>query len=249
MTEAGIDPQAGPVQVEMVPHEGGSALVVRGAAKTDPDIPRYVLPSAAEEDSHPKSLQTDIPGVTPRPPRSPQPQAAAAPPSPAASAELPSRPAASPTNLLYEGKTFEEWRDASRIELSTERHLTAVQALAAFGANGYASEATEAILDVAGKYDFRVDVQRQSAESNLRSAIRRSFTSPRGIDPKIAFPMIMKRYTASPDVWHGFVVYLLSWRVPLESKEMVELARPLLEHQDPEMCAAAAGSDLSHQSR
>ena len=117
--------------------------------------------------------------------------------------------------------------------------MAAVQALAAFGANGYASEATEAILDVAGKYDFRIDVQRQSAESNLRSAIRRSFTMPRGIDPKIAFPMIMKRYNDAPEVWHGFVVYLLSWRVPLESKEMVELARPLLEHQDPEMRAAA----------
>ena len=54
---------------------------------------------------------------------------------------------AKPT-LRYDGKTFDEWRTAWQTELSTEKRLEAVQALAAFGANGYGKEAAEAIFEV-----------------------------------------------------------------------------------------------------
>ena len=144
MKDAGIDPHAGPVQVEMVPQESGSTLVVRGR-KADDDVPPYVLPSAAEEDKHPQRPKQDLPGVTPK----------LEPTAPSKPAPTPRRQADSPTNLRYEGKTFEEWRDASRIELSTERQTEAVKALAAFGANGYARDATEAILDVAARARIR----------------------------------------------------------------------------------------------
>ncbi len=56
--------------------------------------------------------------------------------------------------LLYDGKTFDQWRDAWQTELSPERRAEAVKALATFGANGYGREAAKAILDVAGQYDW-----------------------------------------------------------------------------------------------
>ena len=58
-------------------------------------------------------------------------------------------------NFRYEGKTFNEWRSAWQTELSTEKRIEAVKALAAFGANGYGKEAAEAILEVAGQYDWK----------------------------------------------------------------------------------------------
>jgi beta-lactamase regulating signal transducer with metallopeptidase domain len=57
---------------------------------------------------------------------------------------------------LYDGRTFESWRSTWRNELSTEKRIEAVKALAAFAANGYDQEATQAILDVAGDYDWEI---------------------------------------------------------------------------------------------
>jgi hypothetical protein len=57
-------------------------------------------------------------------------------------------------SLRYDGKTFDYWRDLWRNELSTERRMEAVKALAAFGAAGYGTEAAEAILEVVKQYDW-----------------------------------------------------------------------------------------------
>jgi beta-lactamase regulating signal transducer with metallopeptidase domain len=128
MSAAGIDPKTGPVQVEMIPHEGGSAVVVRGATKPDSDVPSYELPSAADEDAVPTRPGGEIPGATASPPKEQDPS------------ETQTRPrtilAPTKPNLRYEDKTFEEWRDAWRTELSIEKRLEVVKALAAFGAAG-----------------------------------------------------------------------------------------------------------------
>ena len=50
--------------------------------------------------------------------------------------------------LCYDGKGFEEWRREWKHELKPERRAEAVNAFAAFGANGYGKEAAEAILEV-----------------------------------------------------------------------------------------------------
>jgi hypothetical protein len=187
-----------------------------------------VLPSAAEEDHQPQGLKQEVPNVPIGSPAK----------TPSKSAKAQTSPPASPSNLRYEGKTFEEWRDASRIELSTERQLVAVQALAAFGANGYAREATDAILDVAAKHDFGASSPRDSAESRLKFAIYDSFTSRRSIGKSIAFPMIFQRYERAPEAWHDFVVYVLS-RPPSLPSEVITRVRPLLEHEQADMRAAA----------
>jgi hypothetical protein len=123
---------------------------VRYAAPTEvgPDVPRYVLPSAAEEDTHPARSRVEIPGM-------------AAPPGKPSTKPTPSRPsrrrgaAAAKASLRFEGKTFDEWREAWRTELSTEKRIEAVKALAAFGANGYGHEAAEAVLEIARQYDWQ----------------------------------------------------------------------------------------------
>ena len=50
--------------------------------------------------------------------------------------------------LRYDGRSFEEWRDEWKMELKPERRAEAINAFAAFGANGYGEEAAEAILEV-----------------------------------------------------------------------------------------------------
>lgn len=55
--------------------------------------------------------------------------------------------------LLYDGKTFEQWRRYSQRELKPERVAEAMKAFAAFGVNGYGKEATVAIVDAMKKYN------------------------------------------------------------------------------------------------
>ncbi|MBX3431900.1 MAG: hypothetical protein KF847_01005 [Pirellulales bacterium] len=59
-----------------------------------------------------------------------------------------------PETLRYDGQTFEQWRTKWRYELKTEKRIDAIEAMAAFGRAGKGREAAEAILDVAGEYDF-----------------------------------------------------------------------------------------------
>lgn len=67
-------------------------------------------------------------------------------------------PAPAREALRYDGKTFEEWRIALVTELKPELRIEGIKALSAFGVNGYAAEATTAILDVVRVYDYdRVD--------------------------------------------------------------------------------------------
>jgi hypothetical protein len=80
----------------------------------------------------------------------------------------PSSPAKRP--LLYDGKTFDQWRTLWQTELKTEKRTEAIQALAAFGRAGRGREAAEAILDVAAEYDFStMDIP--SPDRQLKQAV------------------------------------------------------------------------------
>ena len=79
--------------------------------------------------------------------------------------------------LRYDGKTFDEWRTAWKTELSTEKRLEAVKALAAFGANGYGKEAAEAIVEVAGQYDW-TSLGENKAADELKNACLSAFGYP-----------------------------------------------------------------------
>ena len=81
------------------------------------------------------------------------------------------------SRLRYDGKTFEEWRTAWQTELSTEKRLETVKALAAFGASGQGKEATEAILAVVADYDWPLDRFLSTHGNNLSSACLAAFVS------------------------------------------------------------------------
>lgn len=88
------------------------------------------------------------------------------------------RPAAfNKAHFRYDGKTFKDWRDVWKTELSTEKRLEAVKALAAFGANGYGREAAEAIVEIAGQYDW-TSIGGNGASDTLKKACLAAFGYP-----------------------------------------------------------------------
>lgn len=56
--------------------------------------------------------------------------------------------------LRYGGKNFDQWRVEMETELKPEVRADGMMALAAFGANGYGTEATRTIVDLMAGYDL-----------------------------------------------------------------------------------------------
>ena len=79
------------------------------------------------------------------------------------------------SNLRYDGKTFNEWRTLLKTELSTEKRIEAIKALAAFGASGYGKEAAEAILGVAEQLDW-TSIDNKSSAGKLKTACLEALT-------------------------------------------------------------------------
>jgi BlaR1 peptidase M56/Protein of unknown function (DUF1559) len=99
------------------------------------------------------------------------------------SAESPNQSSAATDKsaLRYDGKTFDMWQNAWQTELSTEKRLAAIQALAAFGANGYGREAAEAILDVASQYEW-TSTEGSGKIRDLKEACLDAFSGRLGAD-------------------------------------------------------------------
>jgi hypothetical protein len=55
--------------------------------------------------------------------------------------------------IRFDGRTFEQWRVDLLTDLSAERRVKALKALRAFAANGYATEAAAAVVELMGAYD------------------------------------------------------------------------------------------------
>jgi hypothetical protein len=122
------------------------AAPAKAATPSDPDLPRYELPSAEGEASGPAGSQRAIPELLAQRGQTKH--------SSAARKGL-ARGAANKDTLRYDGKSFDEWRNDWQTELSTENRIEAVKALAAFGRAGYGKQAAEAVLDVVRQYDWQ----------------------------------------------------------------------------------------------
>ena len=170
----------------------------------DPDLPRYELPRPKWKNSNQRSrdlrLQTmaqvgrhDERSATNRP------------------ASKAWRSAAS-KGIRYDGKTFHEWRDAWQTELSTEKRMEAVKALAAFGRAGYGKEAAEAILDVAGQYDFQM-LDNDTVEGKLKETILDELADPSyPTSQPLAehwLPALATRVEKEPKKWRWLAANLL----------------------------------------
>ena len=76
-----------------------------------------------------------------------------APPRPAGAGEPAEAPRLPKEALRYGGKSFDEWRTLLLTELKPETRVEGIQALSAFGANGYGREAAAAIVEAVRGYN------------------------------------------------------------------------------------------------
>ncbi|MGI9458015.1 MAG: M56 family metallopeptidase, partial [Aeoliella sp.] len=104
-------------------------------------------------------------------------------------------------NLLYDGRTFDQWRTQWKTELKIENRTEAIKALAAFGRTGYGKEAAETIFDVAAEYDF---AWARDTEKELFRAITEALVH--SIPPRIWFPLLRDLYDSDPQKWDEIVM-------------------------------------------
>lgn len=112
--------------------------------------------------------------------------------------------------LLYDGKTFDQWKNAWQHDLKTENRIECIKALAAFGRAGMADEAAAAILDVAEQYDFyRID---SSPEGKLKKAVIELLTNNEKsrLPEKTWLPMLVNRLEREPQRYRWLTWNLLS---------------------------------------
>jgi beta-lactamase regulating signal transducer with metallopeptidase domain len=205
----------------------------------DADVPPFVLPSPDDEADLPKKPPV-IPGATPssdtdrkRRTRRPTPISAAS---------------GGKESLRYDGKTFDEWRNQWQNELSNEKRAEAVKALAAFGRAGYGKEATEAILDVAGNYDF-YSFTNDDAEMKLKETIIKELVqeSDNRELSKYWLPELVSRLKRDPEKWKGWAFNLLHKVYTADPAGQTLLKS--LAHEGPSEVRSAALGALIRASR
>jgi thiol-disulfide isomerase/thioredoxin len=125
--------------------------------------------------------------------------------------------------LRYAGKTFDEWRTIWQTELSLERRLEVVKALAAFGASGRGKEAAQAILDVANQLDW-TSVDFNTPSGKLKQGCIDAFTTGQStegyrIPVNDWWPLVVPIYENSPE--KSTIVTYLSYQLPADEKELI----------------------------
>jgi thiol-disulfide isomerase/thioredoxin len=150
------------------------------------DLPRYEIPSPETEADAPKPRSQNRRVAVP---------SAASPPESA---------------LRYDGKSFDAWQTQWKHELSNQKRAEAVRALAAFGRAGYGKDATEAILDVAGDYEF-YSFTNDDAEMRLKETITRELARETGKLElsKYWLPDLASRLNRDPEKWKDWATNLL----------------------------------------
>jgi beta-lactamase regulating signal transducer with metallopeptidase domain len=143
--------------------------------------------------------------------------------------------------FLYDGKTFDQWRDLWKLELNPERRIEAVSAMAAFSRAGYGDEAINAILDVAAEYDFALIGG--DAEGKLKERIIKLFTDYVGQGPPTDpwLPIVLDRMKADPDKWRSLVEMLLYYCMP--PHRMQHNGPPIMSAENVEILKKAVGDE------
>jgi hypothetical protein len=101
--------------------------------------------------------------------------------------------------VTYDGKTFDQWRQMWQSELKTEKRTECIKALAAFARVGMGPDAAEAVLDVAGEYNFGDSNSGPVLE--LKNAIHEVLTSGDGIPAEHWLPLFVDRLKKDPNKW------------------------------------------------
>jgi hypothetical protein len=88
-------------------------------------------------------------------------------------AYLPPTPASagSERQVLYDGQTFESWKNAWRRDLSIDLRIKAVHAFVAFAGTEYGKEAVDEIMAIVDQYDWSVIGMNQVVEPMQRTCV------------------------------------------------------------------------------
>lgn len=112
--------------------------------------------------------------------------------------------------LLYDGKTFEWWRNSWKTELKTEKRIDCIEALTAFGRAGRGKEAAEAILEVAAEYDYLRPGGTKKTQ-NLKNAIYEALSQPQRLPFEAWVPLVVQRAEENPQQWREFATKMLGF--------------------------------------
>ncbi len=212
------------IQPRRAPTESGSVAVNAPPLAPSTTVPRQVLVAENEP-------TTGAPSAFPTNPFN-------ASPAPIAS---PAGAGFDKSNLRYDGKTFDTWRTTWKTELSTEKRLEAVKALAAFGRAGYGKEAAEAILDVAGQYDFNfID---STPEGKLKETVLSELAPeyrPQTLAPYWV-PDLAARIEKEPNKWKWLTAHLYS-RVRTGDEAVVKILQTVAASGDRQLRREALGA-------
>lgn len=112
-----------------------------------------------------------------------------------AAAKEPTLPKVPREELRYDGKSFEDWQRVFQTELKTERRVEAIGAMWQFACNGYAQEAAETLVAVAGT--LKQDPLGRT-DTTLRETIESTLAA---MEPAVVVPLLkslLEPTTAEP---------------------------------------------------
>jgi len=134
-------------------------------------------------------------------------------------------PEAASPQPLFDGRTFDQWREVSQIERSPAQLEKAVEALATLGENSRDAEAAEVVLEIASRYPC--DPNPPTPEGKLTVAVIRSL---RRLNPDATVPVFTKTLSKPACSLHELIVgwLCLDWSEFGRAKEVVLIGSPNL---------------------
>jgi beta-lactamase regulating signal transducer with metallopeptidase domain/multidrug resistance efflux pump len=142
------------------------------------------------------------------------------------------------TKLRYAGKTFDQWAEELRTDLSPTTRAEAVTAIATFGAHGLGPQAAAAIIDA--MKDYSVWIIDGMAAGHLKAAALEAFNV---IPAKDSVPLLIEALK-SENANQRLLAATVLWNVP-DKKERARLLTPLLKDPAAEVRYTAAGQLLT----
>ncbi|NLE36577.1 MAG: M56 family metallopeptidase, partial [Pirellulaceae bacterium] len=155
---------------------------------------------------------------------------------PPSSEKKPKKPAVSRDTLRYQGKSFDQWKESLRTELSHDHRTEAIKALATFGANGYAKEATETILELMREHgksfiDGTDQTSMMSAAIAAFTGQESRFAFPNPIPADAAVPILIKELKEGNEKSRFFVLWVLQ-SLKSEAAPVMPALAELLRDED-----------------
>jgi hypothetical protein len=109
--------------------------------------------------------------------------------------------------FLYDGKTFDQWRDLLKYELKPERRTDAIVAMGAFGRSPFGQQAAEALLDVAGDSPLQGAVF--EAVTGALGVMQSKHWTGQTLPTDVWLPALMERLKADSEKWNPIVDQIL----------------------------------------